>query len=179
MCGDISPPRGYQACRSYLPSYDAGPHLDGLPGGAIINARPRMDLSEAINALKAPGVISEDVFLRSLVAQAALRAGEMHRDLRSAGHPGRPRIRHLPYREPATIKLTHDPWPRIWRVTLQARPRSVDRTRSPAAVSRKREYFKYLPETISDFAPTAAGFGARRRIADSQKPAIGGHFSPY
>jgi hypothetical protein len=45
-------------------------------------------LSEAINALKAPGVISEDAFLRSLVAQAALRAGEMHRDLRSAGHPG-------------------------------------------------------------------------------------------
>jgi hypothetical protein len=50
---------------------------------------------------------------------------------------------------------------------------------SPAAVSRKRESFKYLPETISDFAPTGADFGARRRIADSQKPAIGGHFSAH
>jgi hypothetical protein len=58
-------------------------------------------------------------------------------------------------------------------------PCSADRTRSPTAVSRKREYFKYPPETISDFAPTAAGFGARRLIADSQKPAIGGHFSAY
>jgi hypothetical protein len=54
-------------------------------------------------------------------------------------------------------------------------PPSVDRTRSPAAVSRKREYFKYPPETIGDFAPAAANFGARRRIANSQKPAIGGH----
>jgi hypothetical protein len=74
-----------------------------------MNARPRMDLGEAINALKAPSVISGDVFLRSLVAQTAFRAGEMHRDLRSAGDPGKyaPRIRHLPYREPATVKLTH------------------------------------------------------------------------
>src|ERR1700675_1746883 len=32
-------------------------------------------------------------------------------------------------------------------------PRSPDRTRSPGAVSRKREYFKYPRETIGDFAP--------------------------
>ena len=32
-------------------------------------------------------------------------------------------------------------------------PRSVDRTQSPVAVSQKREYFKYPPETIGDFAP--------------------------
>jgi hypothetical protein len=61
-------------------------------------------------------------------------------------------------------------------IPLQARPRSADRTRSPAAVSRKREYFKYPPETIGDFAPAAANLGARRPIANSQKPAIGGHF---
>jgi hypothetical protein len=55
-------------------------------------------------------------------------------------------------------------------------PRSPDRTQSPVAVSQKREYFKYPPETIGDFAPAAANLGARRPIANSQKPAIGGHF---
>jgi len=55
-------------------------------------------------------------------------------------------------------------------------PRSPDRTRSPVAVSQKREYFKYPPETIGDFASAAANLGARRPIANSQKPAIGGHF---
>jgi hypothetical protein len=136
-----------------------------------------MDLSEASNALKAPGVISGDVFLRSLVTQTAFRAGEIHRDLRSAGHPGNMRpesgVCHTGSRHNQT-----DPRPRRrdWRVTLRARPRSADRTRSPAAVSRKREYFEYPPETIGDFAPAAANLGARRPIANSQKPAIGGHF---
>jgi len=51
--------------------------------------------------------------------------------------------------------------------------------RSPVAVSQKREYFKYPPETIGDFPPVAANLGARRPIADSQKPAIGGHFCGY
>src|SRR5258708_31929288 len=41
----------------------------------------------------------------------------------------------------------------FWQVALQARPRSVDRTRSPIGVSQKQEYFKYQPETIGDFAP--------------------------
>src|ERR1700681_3201710 len=54
------------------------------------------------------------------------------------------------------------------------RPPSVDRTRSPAPVSRKREYFKYPPETIGDFAPGDPNSGARRPIANSQKPATGG-----
>ena len=61
-------------------------------------------------------------------------------------------------------------------LTLSDRPRSPDRTRSPVAVSQKREYFKYPLETIGDFAPAAANLGARRPIANSQKPAIGGHF---
>jgi hypothetical protein len=43
----------------------------------------------------------------------------------------------------------------------------------------KREYFKYPRETIGDFAPAGANFGARRSIANSQRPAIGGHFSAY
>ena len=35
-------------------------------------------------------------------------------------------------------------------------------TRSPVAVSGKREFFKYLPETIGYFAPEVAKFGVRR-----------------
>jgi hypothetical protein len=44
-----------------------------------------------------------------------------------------------------SVGKSHDPMPH--------RPRSVDRTRSPIGVSQKREYFKYQPETIDDFAP--------------------------
>jgi hypothetical protein len=76
----------------------------------------------------------------------------------------------------ATIKLTHYHGQGREFASSATQCRS---NRSPAAVSRKREYFKYLPETISDFAPTTAGFGGRRLIADSQKPAIGGHFSAH
>ena len=50
---------------------------------------------------------------------------------------------------------------------------------SPVAVSQKREYFKYPPETFGDFAPTAANFGAWRPAANSQKPAIGGPLCKY
>jgi hypothetical protein len=57
-------------------------------------------------------------------------------------------------------------------IPLQARPRSPDRSRSPVAVSRKREYFKYPPETIGDLAPATAHFGPRRPIANSQKPPL-------
>src|ERR1700692_2435872 len=45
-----------------------------------------MDLSEEINTLKAPSDLFGDVFLHGLVAPTALRTGEMHGDLRSAGH---------------------------------------------------------------------------------------------
>jgi hypothetical protein len=62
---------------------------------------------------------------------------------------------------------------------LQARSGSVDRTRSPAAVSQKREYFKYSPETIGDFSLEVAKFGVWRPTANLQKLAIGGHFSDY
>ena len=44
------------------------------------------------------------------------------------------------------------------------------------AVSRKREYFKYWPETIGYSEPEVAKFGARRPATNSQKPAIGRHF---
>jgi hypothetical protein len=63
--------------------------------------------------------------------------------------------------------------------SLPGRPRSADRTRSPAAVSRKREYFKYRPETIGYFAPEVAKFRAWRPSAESQKPAIGGRLAPW
>jgi hypothetical protein len=49
-----------------------------------------------------------------------------------------------------------------------------ERTRSPFAVSQKRECFKYPPETIGDFVPEVAKFGAWRPTAESQKPATGG-----
>ena len=68
---------------------------------------------------------------------------------------------------------------RIWRVALQTRPRSADRTRSPVAVSQKREYFKYWPETIGCSGPEVANTRARRPPTNSQKPAIGGHFRDY
>ena len=65
------------------------------------------------------------------------------------------------------------------RFPLPARPRSADRTRSQAAVSRKREYFKCLPETGGYFALTMPKIGAWRLVANSQKPAIGGPFCEY
>jgi hypothetical protein len=60
-----------------------------------------------------------------------------------------------------------------------APPPSADQTKSPIAVSKKREYFKCPPETIGDFAPEVAKFGAWRPTANLQKPAIGRHFSDY
>ncbi len=63
------------------------------------------------------------------------------------------------------------------QITRPLRPRSADRTRSLAAVSQKREFFKYLPETIGYFAPRMANIGAQKLVANSQKPAIGGPFS--
>src|ERR1700730_3483895 len=68
--------------------------------------------------------------------------------------------------------------PRCWPLHDQPRPRSADRTRSPAAVSQKREYFKYPPETIGHFAPEVTKFGVWRPTTNSQKTAIGGHFWP-
>jgi hypothetical protein len=44
------------------------------------------------------------------------------------------------------------------------------------AVSRKREYSRMWPETIGDFVSERAKSGAWRLAANSQKPAIGGHF---
>jgi hypothetical protein len=60
---------------------------------------------------------------------------------------------------------------------MPPRPRSVDRTRSPIGVSQKREYFKYQPETIDDFALRLSEFGVQRRSTNLQNAAIGGHFS--
>src|ERR1700687_5412410 len=45
---------------------------------------------------------------------------------------------------------------KLSRQPLPPPPRSEDRTQSPAAVSRKREHFKYERETIGDFGPAAA-----------------------
>jgi hypothetical protein len=62
---------------------------------------------------------------------------------------------------------------------LRLLPLSVDRTRFPTAVSRKQEYFKYLPEAIGYLTPAVAKFGARRRSTESQKPAISGRFLAF
>jgi hypothetical protein len=45
---------------------------------------------------------------------------------------------------------------RIWRVALQTRARSSDRTRSLAPVSKKREYFGVRLETFGDSGPQFA-----------------------
>jgi hypothetical protein len=68
---------------------------------------------------------------------------------------------------------------RIGQVTLQAPPRSADRTRSPASVSGKREFFKREPETIAKLAERMPQIGAWRPEANSQKPAIGRPFCEY
>jgi hypothetical protein len=61
------------------------------------------------------------------------------------------------------------------RKALPQRPCSADRTRSPARVSAKREYFKYLPETSSNFALRLRKSGDQRLNLNHEKPAIGGH----
>ncbi|SRR5229473_2201102 len=43
------------------------------------------------------------------------------------------------------------------------------------AVSQKREYFKYQPETIGDFAQEGAKFGVQGPTTKLQKSAKGGH----
>jgi hypothetical protein len=62
---------------------------------------------------------------------------------------------------------------------LCAGPRRVDRTRSLVAVSQKREYFKYSPETIGYFALRMPKIEAWRLAANWQKPANGGPFCEY
>ena len=44
---------------------------------------------------------------------------------------------------------------------------------------KKREFFKYLPETIGYFAPELHKFGVYRLTAGSRKHAIGGPFCEY
>src|ERR1700736_4493923 len=73
------------------------------------------------------------------------------------------------------VRPDHLPYLDIPLIALPRPPRSPDRTRSPVAVSRKREYFKYPPETIGDFALRLSELGAWRRRANLQKAAIGGH----
>jgi hypothetical protein len=46
-------------------------------------------------------------------------------------------------------------------------------------ISQKREFFKSPPETIGYFAPRMPKIGARRLVANSQKPAICGPFCEY
>lgn len=60
-----------------------------------------------------------------------------------------------------------------------ATARSEDRTQSPAAVSRKREYFGMRLETSGNFAPPLAKSGGWRPSTELEKPAIGGLFSDY
>src|SRR5258707_12866399 len=62
---------------------------------------------------------------------------------------------------------------------LPPTPRSADRARSLARVSKKREYFKCRPETIGDFAPKLFKLGGYSWTANSQKAAIGVHFTDF
>ena len=58
-------------------------------------------------------------------------------------------------------------------------PHSADRTRSPAAVSEKWEFFKYPPETIGYWAAEISKTGAWRLVPHRGKPAVGGPFRKY
>jgi hypothetical protein len=49
-----------------------------------------------------------------------------------------------------------------WPSVAVRRPH-VDRTQSPVEVARKREYFKYQPETIHDFALRLSQIDNERR----------------
>jgi hypothetical protein len=59
-------------------------------------------------------------------------------------------------------------------VELHSRPRSVDRTRSPVAVSQKREYSKYLPETIGIFGPEVQNSESGDRLLNRKSPPLAG-----
>jgi hypothetical protein len=61
-------------------------------------------------------------------------------------------------------------------ISLQPRPPSADRTRSPSSVSGKRELFNESPETFGIFGRLPRKLGAWRPVAELQKPAIGGLF---
>src|SRR5260370_41006148 len=67
----------------------------------------------------------------------------------------------------ARTRVRPRPWRRIGRIALQARPRSADRTRSPAAISQKREFFKCPPETIGCLALRMPKIAAWRPVANS------------
>src|SRR4029077_4386528 len=55
-------------------------------------------------------------------------------------------------------------------------PCSGDRTKSPAAVSGKREYSRIQPETFRSLATQNGETGVWRPKANAQKPAVGGLF---
>src|ERR1700692_2247416 len=74
------------------------------------------------------------------------------------------------------VRPDHLPYLNIPLIALPRPPRSPDRTRSPVAVSRKREYFKYLAETIGDFALRLSKLGAWRQCTNLQTTQIGRHF---
>jgi hypothetical protein len=75
------------------------------------------------------------------------------------------------------VRPDHLPYLNIPLIALPRPPRSVDRTQSPVAVSQKREYFKYPPETIGDFSPEPAKFGIWRPTANPQSPPMAGIFA--
>jgi hypothetical protein len=108
------------------------------------------------------------------------------------GRRARPTVRrYRPVQNPAPADQISDPrqcgftsendaigsyarWSRLPR-----RSRSAHRTRSPAAVSQKREYFKCPPETIGYSARKLPELGVWRHTTNLQKPAIGGPFRHY
>jgi hypothetical protein len=63
----------------------------------------------------------------------------------------------------------------LGRMVLRPTPRSANRAWSPARVSQKREYFKYSPETIGDFALRLCKSGDQRPNQNRKKAAIRGH----
>jgi hypothetical protein len=66
---------------------------------------------------------------------------------------------------------------RIGYIPLQLGHAVQIATWSPAAVSQKREYFNYLPETIGDLSLEVTKFGVWRQTAIRKSPPLAGIYS--
>jgi hypothetical protein len=95
-----------------------------------------------------------------------------------------PHSYHLsPRLDPRPPKDSAGCWQAILRAAARvagsqdSKARHADRTRSPVAVSRKREYFKYPPETIGDFA-LIVGIG-RDGAPVCKRPQLAGIYAIY
>src|ERR1700675_2358578 len=75
---------------------------------------------------------------------------------------------------PPLVRAKARIWPRRLADYTDCRPHSVDRTRSPAAVPQKGEYFKYPSETMGYFAPGRAKIAFGDSLLNRKSPPLAG-----